>query len=207
MPSGAQLNEWGKGVILLSIAPTQAALAAPLAGYGTIPVRSFYGQPSGANGRYANNLQYPIAGYGNDSGWWLSPRGFSKLGFQIIGPGATTAGYTVSVYGTLDPAAYWTYFNAMQSGVLGLQTGAANSLGGADGLSTGGGQDPGIPATSTVLLEGPSSQAGTGTIANPMVSGTSPLFVLANAFQAYRCVLTTVGAPTLEVKIAGWGIP
>jgi len=209
MASGAQLNEWGRGIVMLSVAPSASAVSTPLASYGTIPALPSPPNPAGYGGQTLyNGLPYPVAGFGNDSGWYASPKGLSKVTFQLIGPGATAAGYSVSVYGTIDPAAYWTYVYGKQNPTANLAVGGVAYAGGMDGFSSSGnGYYPGVPATSSVLLPGPAEQSGTGTVGNPMVSGTSTMLQVSGAFLAYRVVVTTVGSPSNPIQVIGWAIP
>lgn len=176
MASGSQLNRWGTngGELLLSLTPSATAVATPLANYGTIGV--------------------------NDSGAFITPIGLSKVTFQIIGPGATAAGYTVSVYGTIDPTAYFAY--TANSANDGITAGTAKNT-----TQANYGVVYTIPATSWQLLPAPSEQSGAGVVANPMVTGTSTFMQVSGAFVAYRVVLTTIGVPTLTAAVYGFGIP
>ena len=121
--------------------------------------------------------------------------------FQIIGPGATAAGYTVSVYGTIDPAAYLAYSASGGQDFISTYTVKDNAVLPPYGSALA------IPASSWALLDAPSQQAGTGAVANPMVTGTSTVMVVSGAWVAYRVVLTTVSAPTSACAVYGFGIP
>jgi hypothetical protein len=168
MPSGAGLNRGGVlgGITLLSVAPTAALVAAPTAAYGTIGL--------------------------NDSGGLLHTlAGFTKWRFQIIGAGATTAGYSISIYGTLDPALLnYVYQQGPHSG-LPMDTCAVTA----------------IPATSWQLVDSPSDQSGTGVVANPMVTGASTTCASNTGWYAVRAVLTATASPTLPITVLASAVP
>lgn len=111
--------------------------------------------------------------------------GFSKWLFQLIGGGANTAGYQVQIFGTLDPAAYTLWAGGQGKG---LQT---------------------LPVTSWFPLEGPSSAASGGAMANPMVSGTAPIFTANIPLVAVRLLASigTAPAPTAEISVLGFVVP
>jgi hypothetical protein len=159
MASGAGLNRLGQngGEVLLSLAPGATAVATPLTAYGTVGV----------------------PGTSNDSGavMWEGI-GFTKWVFQFIG-GIT--GYTVTLYGTIDPAA------------------RPNGQPIAKGSTA-------IPATSWFVLPGPSEQGGTGTINNP-ITGTNPLFTASLPLVAVRAVVTAIATPTGQGAVIGFAVP
>jgi hypothetical protein len=158
MASGAGLNRVGQngGEVLLTLRSSATALAAPQAGYGTIGV--------------------------NDSGFVLwEAIGFTKDTVQLIGPGAIAAGYTVGVYGTVDPAA--------------RPNGSPLPKG-----STA------LPASSWSLLPGQAATGG-GPEANPLVSGTNTLVFISGGITAIRIVLMAVGSPTADAQVLGFLVP
>lgn len=168
MPSGAGLNRYGTlgGVPILTIPSGASALAAPLAGYGTI------GQ--------------------NDSGGVAhAAAGFTKWTFQLIGPGAGSAGYTVSLYGTVDPALLQYVYTTGPSSGQPMDTCATTA----------------IPASSWFLLPAPSEQSGTGQVGNPLVSSGAQLLIVSMDLIAVRAVLTTIGAPTKSVTVLASAAP
>ena len=170
MASGAGLNRVGVagGRPLLTAPSTVSAVAAPLAGYGTIGV--------------------------NDSGPVLvgSAAGFTKWTFQLIGAGAIAAGYSVTIYGTIDPV-LWTALTQLGPS-LGLNDAP-------DGLSAY------IPASSWSPLMGPSEQSGTGPMTNPMLSGQSTMLVVSGGLMAVRAVITAVSSPSNPVTVLGFVVP
>lgn len=169
MPSGVGIIRWGSngGVVVLSNVPaTATAVASPFAAYGTIGL--------------------------NDSGAYATGAGFGKWAFQIVGPGANVAGYTFSVYGTIDPAAYTAYTAAMRGG------GSFQSL-----------PEPftaGVPTTSWSVVPGQAS-TGTGVDANPLVTGVNTFIIIGAPLVAIRVVLTAVAAPTQPVSVIGFAVP
>jgi hypothetical protein len=170
MPSGAQLNRWGNngGIVLLNNVPaTATAVASPLVNYGTVGL--------------------------NDSGIYCTPVGMTKWTFQIVGPGSTAAGYSFSVYGTIDPVAYRAYTTAM-GGVGGSFAGQPEPFLG------------NVPATSWGLLPMAATTGG-GTETNPLVTGTNTIGFVSGALEAIRVVLTTAAAPTLPVSVIGFAVP
>jgi hypothetical protein len=179
LASGAGLNRIGPlgGIPILSAYPTVAAVAAPFAGYGV------------------NSGGPPYAG--NDSGIQLvSAVGFSKYIFSIIGPNAATPGYTISVYGTIDPALL-TYLETNHNAKNGMLDGDVSGI---------------VPATSWFLLSGPADQTGTGAIANPMVTGggsSTTTVVHEHNFPlvAIRAVVTATNAPTGNVTLLAMVTP
>jgi hypothetical protein len=124
----------------------------------------------------------------------LAGKGFSKWVFQMLGPGAAAAGYSVTILGTIDPGILASVNMMTQP----------NTFGSGSDLA---GNRTVIPATSWFALPGPSEQSGTGTIANPMVSGTTTVFICALPLVAVRAVLTTIGTPTANMYVAGMAIP
>lgn len=174
MPSGAQLNRWGKngGILLLPLLTSAStAVGSPLTAYGT--------------------TTGPTP---NDSGAYISPIGMSKWTFQLIGAGANTAGYTITIYGTTDPAAYASFSAPLNSGTA--------ITGGTDGVTSG------IPASSWQVIPGPSDQSGTGAVSNPMISGAATWFTANIPLVAVRAVLTTLtGSPSSSISVVGFAVP
>ena len=163
MGSGAGLNRVGQlgGKRLLSFGTAAVAVAAPLAGYGTIGI--------------------------TDSGpiMWEAI-GFKTWAFQQLGG---TTGYSVTIYGTIDPSLY-TYLDSVTGAIATPQQ-----------LATI------VPASSWVPLPGPAEQTGTGTIANPMVSGTTNFFQYNGTLVAVRAVLTATVTPTGTGTVVGFATP
>ncbi len=142
-------------MLLANIGPATTAVVSPATAYGTLGV--------------------------NDSGWFATPIGMSKYTFQLVGGGT---GYSVSVYGTIDPTAYLSYTQHY----------------GSDGF------EGSVPATSSGLLPAPSEQSGTGNMANPLTS--TALFLYCNMpLVAVRAVLTASATPTGSVSLIGFAIP
>jgi hypothetical protein len=126
--------------------------------------------------------------------------GFSKWAFQMIGAGATAAGYTVTLYGTLDPAAYDDAFGRPYGG-----TGSRLLQVTAQGRGY-----TGLPATSWFPLPAPSEQSGTGVITNPMISGSASIMFCTMPLVAVRAkavVATGGGAPTNPIQVLVFGVP
>lgn len=161
MASGAGLNRVGQygGRLLLSASTAVTPVATPLTGYGTIG--------------------------GSDSGpiMWEGI-GFSKWGFQILGGGT---GYSVSVYGTLDPVLF-KYLDT--PGTAGTPQALALI----------------VPASSWFLLPAPSSETGTGADANPMVAA-NPTMLASRPLVAVRAVVTATATPTGVISVVGFATP
>lgn len=142
----------------------------------------------------------PYASYGtiglNDTGPVLFEGiGFIRGKFQIIGAGAVVAGYSVSIYTTISPA----ILNAI---------GQSNGTGTYLDWRLAHGNTTIIPPTDWVLMDSVSSNASTGPIANPMVSGTTwSCDTSSGPFVAYRIVLTAKAAPTLNAQVLGFLAP
>ena len=171
MGVSAGLVSYGRlgGVPVLQLTPNSTAYTTPLAGYGTIGVSD-----SGAFG--------------------LEAQGFKKWFFNIIGPGATTAGYSVTIYATIDPA--------LKAYMEGNNTVVAPALYGT------GKEKNYLPGSSWFQLPGPSEQGGTGTSSNPLVTGaTGTLLQAEGAFIAFRAVLTTLGSPTQPATVLAYAVP
>lgn len=135
------------------------------------------------------SIASPTTGFADSGIQLFSAIGWSKGCFQLVGPGAATAGYTVQLYVTLDPAIAKYTMNP-----------------------PGGNPDPTgnttlLPATSWDPLPGPSDQGGTGSVANPLVSGGVKLLNISIPFVAVRAVLTTIGSPSAPVTVLGFAIP
>jgi hypothetical protein len=192
MASGAGLNRVGTlgGVPLLTVLPgASTPVAVTIGNYGTNS-----GMPVLPN----------TATVGTDSGvQMLSAAGFTKWTFCLIGPGvlaATTAAFTISLYGTIDPTlltqAYQTGGNAI--GVQGKDPSFTTSL-------------TAIPASSWFLLPAPSEQAGTGSVTNPIVTSATGASILTVSapLVAVRAVLTGT-APTTGtagITVLGFAVP
>ncbi len=149
----------------------------------------------------ATALASPFAGYGtiglNDSGPVLFEGiGFVRGKFQIVGAGAVVAGYTVAVYTTISPK----ILNAI---------GQSNGTGTYIDWRTAHGNTTIIPASDWVLMDSVSSNASTGAISNPMVTGTTwSCDTSAGPFVAYRFVVTAVtGAATLNAQVLAFLTP
>jgi hypothetical protein len=149
----------------------------------------------------ATAVAAPFAGYGtiglNDTGPVLFEGiGFIRGKFQLLGAGAIAAGYTVGVYTTISPA----ILNAI---------GQSNGTGTYLDWRTAHGDTAIIPASDWVLLDSVSSNASTGPISNPMVSGTTwSCDTSAGPFVAYRFVLTAVtGGATANAQVAAFLTP
>jgi hypothetical protein len=159
MASGAGLNRVGQngGEAILTVNPTTAAYATPLAGYGTVG--------------------------SNDSGtvFWEAI-GFTKTAIQLIGPGATAAGYTVSVYVTLDPAA--------RPG--GQPVAKGSTL---------------VPATSWAVPPSQAAGGAAGGDALPLVTGTNTLAFISGPFVALRVVCTATATPTAAITVLAFAVP
>lgn len=200
MASGAGLNTVGNlgGVPLLTVPPgASTPTSVALGAYGT------------NSGPPPAGPQFPAQPYynatiGNDSGvQMLAAKGYTKWIFQIVGPGAfaaTTAAFTVSIYGTIDPnlarLAYQT--GANYPGQQGQSPSLEASL-------------TAIPASSWFLLPGPSEQTGTGSITNPLVTSATgaALFIASLPLVAVRAVLTGT-APTTGtagITVLGFAVP
>lgn len=135
----------------------------------------------------ATALATPLTGYGtigvNDSGMALNEAmNFTKWSFML---NAGTTGYSISLYGTADPKAYAAWRNAINPGQ-------------SNGIT--------LPASAWFLLPGPSEQAGTGAIANPITS-TSTMFQFSGSLLAVRAVLTTATTPTGVASINVEAVP
>jgi hypothetical protein len=126
--------------------------------------------------------------------------GFKDFAFQFIGPGAQTVGYSVTVYGTLDPAIY----------VAGQPVGQpTQNVNGVNITPTGKGSSPTALLTSWFILPGPSEQGSTGVMANPMLSGTAPILRVnwpLVAVRAVATILTGGSAPTNGVQVVCFAV-
>lgn len=124
--------------------------------------------------------------------------GMKTWQFQMIGAGATASGYTVTLYGTFDPAAYNLYYRL---GQYAPNLVAPNTTGRGSVL---------LPSTSWIILPGASEQSGTGLSQNPMTSGsggfTSQVLVVSLALVAVRAV-ASVATPTGDIQVLGFAIP
>lgn len=137
----------------------------------------------------ATAVASPLTGYGtlgiNDSGMALNEaQGFTKWKFTASGGGT---GYTVTLYGTNDPLAKAAW---RQSHNPGAYPGGVLVL----------------PASSWVILGGPSEQSGTGLIANP-ITATTPTFDFSGSLLAVRAVLTAVAAPSGIFTVNAEAVP
>lgn len=162
MASGAGQNRAYRTVLTLNPSSTAVATNAngtPTA-YGTLGLND-----SVSSGNLGNGM--------------VEAMGFSNWTFSLVGSGS---GYTVSLYGTNDPAAYkaWmsTFLPSTQS---------------PHGAVT-------LPNGSWRLLPGPSEASGTGGIANPMTD-TTPLFQFKGTLIAVRAVVTAVNLPSGNVSV------
>lgn len=158
---GSQLVRFGQegGVRLLRLSPSAPVVATPLAAYGTI-------------------------GYNDSGAVGIATIGMKEVTFQLVGPGATTAGYSITIYGTITPSLLTPVDN--QPGIL-PWVNLTGSIA--------------VAPTDWDPLPGPSEQGSTGGIANPLVSGGVKLLVSKSPFVCYRAVLTTKGAPTDNVDV------
>lgn len=158
MASGAQLNRWGNSGGVTLLNLNPAAAPVALPGYGVQGV--------------------------NDSGGFVTPIGLSKLVFQAIGDGT---GYTVTILGTIDPAAY-----ALYKGVDPIANIDKNSW---DQIPVRGSQTTG----DTVQFANP--------IVIPAAAGFVKMYYCDIPLVAVRAVLTATAAPTGNVSILGFAIP
>lgn len=188
------------GVTLLTVpagAGSPAAVAWP--NYGTNS-----GPPRGAqnlNNPFNSSQWHQSTTYGNDSGVrMLAAAGFTKWVFQLAGPAASmtgTAAFGISIYGTVDPGILaQTYSNPSNSpGYSYVEPECSLTL---------------IPGTDWFLLPGPSEQAGTGSVSNPMTTNATggSMFFCNMPLIAVRAVLTT--APTTgagSLRVLGFAVP
>lgn len=153
----------------------------------------------------------PTLAYGtmllNDSGGQMFEGiAFSKWMFQLAQLGTTTlTGVSVTIYGTISPFAYSTWVN----GNLGqtpypTQIAQAGPIA-VPGVTNVAPYNPGVQPWEWFPIPGPSEQAGTGTIANPMTT-TSPLLTTNIPLIAVRAVVT--GAVTAGVaRVYAFAIP
>lgn len=126
--------------------------------------------------------------------------GFSKWVFQMIGAGSSAAGYNVTLYGTIDPAAY--------DLVWGRPFGGTGSR--LPQIAAQGKGSLNLPATSWFQLPGPSEQSGTGNMSNPLISGASNVLFTTLPLVAVRgvaTILTGGSAPTNPVQVLVFGVP
>ena len=187
MGSQAGLNLVGSlgGVPMLAVTPSSVAVTLPA--YGANANNVYVPGTSG----YLPGLPNPVLG--NDSGVFLTEaKGFTKWVFQLLGPGATAAGYTITILGTIDPQVQYSIDVSQQnpqtpSNLYGSRTS--------------------IPATNWFVIPGPSEQTGTGTMANPLVSGTTQIFQANLPLTAVRAVLTTIGTPTASAYVVAMAVP
>ena len=137
------------------------------------------------------------SGVGLDSGIQMTEAiGCKEFTFQLVGPGANAAGYSVTCYGTTDQAAYayGKAVNPSQPTIVYPNTPAQQTIYGQGKGSTA------LPITSWVVLPGPSEQSGTGVMGNPMVSGSAQILKVTLLLVAIRVVATLTG-PTLPVQV------
>ncbi len=158
MASAAGLNRVGQngGEQLLTVNPGATAVATPLTTYGVVGV--------------------------NDTGavFWEAI-GFTKIAVQIVGPGAASAGYSITFYATLDPSLRVNGIPPPKGSIL-------------------------LPSTSWAT---PPFQASTGggAEANPLVSGTNTFGIINAPIVAIRAVLTTIGTPTAPITVLAFAVP
>jgi hypothetical protein len=206
MAGNAGVNRVGTkgGITLLTIPPGGAsptAITWPNYGINNGPPQ--FPQPYGTlQTNLSDESQWGPSTYGTDSGiQMLAAVGFTKWAFQLAGPGAnaaTTAAFTVSVYGTLSPGILaQTYSNA------GNTTGY-NYVNPEASLTM-------IPGYDWFLLPAPSEQAGAGGVTNPLVTSAtgSGVLIVSMALVAVRVVLTGA-APTTgtaPLRVLGFAVP
>lgn len=130
--------------------------------------------------------------WGSDTGVCMAEaNGYTKWSFMPMalpstaGVYGTITSFGISVYGTNDTNA-WRQYQAWQ-----IQN---NSLYNSNTPTM-------IPASNWFLIDAPSAQSGTGTVANPLTAMGSSLSY-ANPLVAVRCVLTTamVGTGILAIS-------
>lgn len=166
MAGNAGLNRVGEygGVPLLSLSPSSTAVAAPTTAYGTIGT--------------------------SDSGLILPEAiGFTKWTFSLAGLNAAAiAGYTVTIYGTIDPTAFqaWKPENNGPNG-------------GPNGSTI-------INPGSWFVLPGPEEETGTGPMANPLTA-TAPMLFASGALVGIRAVLTAIASPGPAAVVYGFAVP
>jgi hypothetical protein len=123
----------------------------------------------------------PIVGTTDSGPVGVEGIGFSKWGFQLLG---TFTGFSVAIYGTLDPAAYLAWEAKIQGNTV-----------------------PAVPATSWALLPAPDEETGTGgTATNPLVAAGVILPYNLSGLVAVRAVATASGA-TGRLQAVFFGIP
>jgi hypothetical protein len=170
MASGAGLNRVG-GVIL-TVTPNSSATATPLTTYGAVGV--------------------PPAWNGGDSGLQMAEGAFfTKWVFQLIqiGPTAPT-GYTVGIYGTMDPTAYYSAFPSGQwTAEYGQNTGPGSTS---------------VQTNSWFLLPAPSEQSIIGGTASNPITQVGQFLTCSLPLRAVRAVLTaTSSAAGMGQIVAG----
>ena len=153
MASGASLNRYG---------PNGGYPFFYVQGTGGIAI----GQPlNNVNGTYDSG---PIA---------VEAIGFSKWAFQL--GGQFTRGWSVTIYGTIDPIAYV----AWQANIQGLTT------------------PPVVPASSWAKLPAPAEETGTGVSTNPMTATGVILPYNLSGLVAVRAVAV---ASSADAPLQAW---
>ena len=176
MGSGAGSN-FVNEYLLTFVGPNSGSVASPTTAYGAIGV--------------------------NDSGGYSTEgRAFSKASFQLVQVGSTAlSGIAVTLYGTLDPAASQTWWNALQGKVPpGPPAGPIN------GYTDQTGYVPGLPPFSWQPLPGPSDQSGAGSVGNPLTPSV-PFFTSSLPVVAVRAVVTSTASPAGVFHVAVLWIP
>jgi hypothetical protein len=188
MASGAGINRQGTqgGVILLdNITTTVTAVTTPLTGYGTM--------------------------LSNDSGGqMLEAIGFSKWMFHLVALTSTAlTGIGVTLYGTISPNAYNTFTNVNLYGQTPTPNspfiGAGTGPVAVSGINNNAAFSPGVQPWEWFAIPGPSEQAGTGTIANPLTS-TQPLLFSTIPLVAVRAVVTSAATAGVG-RVLAFAIP
>jgi hypothetical protein len=160
---------------------------------------------SGAGGNKSRQLiAYigPWTALNDDFGPYALPTGFSKVQFSTEGDGA---GYSISIYDGVSTA-----IDTAIQGVYNPDLGIRLSPMPPPPVPTAAyGAALAIPETSWSLVIGPSSQAGTGPEANPLIPNGVNASKLLASYPIYYCraKVTAVAGATGRIKVWAVAIP
>ena len=174
-------------------------------GAGAIFVSQYLLQNVTAPTPVANpNTTYGTIGFNDSGGVCGEARNFKQWTFAL--EQATTSGalsnISVTLYGTVNPAAWQTWWNAIQ----GRNNYGANPPLAIQGITNAAGYVPGIPPQTWFPLPGPSEQSGTGGIANP-ITPVTPLLTVNMPLVLVRAVVTAASTPTGTFHVSCTAVP
>ncbi len=158
---------------------------------------------------------YGTIGFNDSGGWCGESRAFTKMAFQLEPIGSTPlSGFAVTIYICTTPAAWQTWWNALQGNGSPFPAGARAYNGtsavnlAVQGFTNAAGYVPGVAPGAWVQVEGPSQQSGTGsTMGNPLTPSTPYLTVSIPAGGGFRAVVTSAVSPAGTFNLAATVVP